>query len=109
MLIKKEDNKKPIQHMGEGLVVIIGKKVFPLVDISVTGICFQAQGFKVKDQVSMKVAQLDDLNDNVECDMTVVSAGETVTRGQFYPTMKLMRYIVRHVSELTNASPRYVK
>jgi hypothetical protein len=109
MLKMNEVEKKQIQHMGEGLVVLIGKKVFPLVDISVSGISFQAQGFKVKDRVSMKVAQLDNLNDNVDCDMTVVTAGETVTRGQFYPTMKLMRYIVRHVSELTNESPRYVK
>ena len=80
-----------------------------MVELSVSGVSFQASGFKVRDNVSLRLAHLNNMNDNVECAMTVLKAGETIAYGQFYPTMSLMRYIVRLVSDVTNVLPRYVK
>jgi len=95
--------------MGEGLIVLIGGRGYPLVDISISGLSFQGGGFGVGDRVTVKVAKLFKMAECVEGVITVISAEETVTRGEFEPTLVVMGYIVRHMSEVTGVKPNYFK
>lgn len=101
------EKRRHIRKIGEGLVVVIGARVFPLLDISVAGVSFQATGYKVGDTVSLSIAQSADMTKAVDGRITVVAAGGTIVRGRFYPTMRLMRFIIRHFSDAAGIAPRY--
>ena len=96
-----------IRKMGDGLVVLIDGKVFPLIDISVTGVSFQATGYSVGQSLSIKLAKLTSMADGVDGEITVVAITDTISRAKFYPTMRLMRFIIRQLSEFSGIAPRY--
>jgi len=104
------DNRRgPIRKIGQGLVVVIERRIFPLVSITTAGLVFQATGYKVGDQVALKIAKMLDLTACVEATIRVTSAEETITRGEFQPTMALLHYIIDHIGEVTGVEPAYFR
>lgn len=97
------------RKVGEGLIVLIDGKTHPIVDISVAGVAFQAQGHKAGDRIRLSLATLRALTDAVEANATVRAAGNGVVRCEFIPTAKLMRYIVAHIGEVTGQQPAYFR
>ncbi|MTJ82461.1 MAG: PilZ domain-containing protein [Telmatospirillum sp.] len=90
---------------GDGLVVLIEGRCYPLVTISVNGLSFQATGHHKGELLTLKLAQLFDMRNCVEGRIRVVDAKETTTVGEFVVTMDLMRYIIRHMSAISGVSP----
>lgn len=101
------ERRRHIRKVGEGLVVVINDRVFPLIDISIAGLSFQCTEYKVGDVLTLNIAEMADMSQTVESRITVIAANGTVTRGRFYPTMRLMRFIVHHFSDATGVAPRY--
>lgn len=104
---ESEGRHNPIRRIGQGLVVVIERRIYPIVSISTAGLGFQATGYKVGDHVRMKIAKMLDLNTGVEATLAVTSAEETITRGEFLPTIPLLRYIIDHIGEVTGVEPSY--
>ncbi len=101
------ERRRHIRKVGEGLVVVINSRVFPLLDISIAGLSFQCLDYKVGDVLTLAIAETADMSKAVEGRITVISANHSVVRGRFYPTMRLMRFIVGHFSAATGVAPRY--
>jgi len=91
------------------LVVLIEDRVYPVIDISVSGISFQNSAHPVGSSVKLKLAQLNNLDDSVDGTITVRAASDTITRGEFSANMALLRYIVTHIGKLTGATPSFFK
>ena len=104
----KERRKHP-RRMGEGLIVLIDGRGYPLVDISIAGVSFQGTGFGVGKTVTVTVAKLLKMAECAEGVITVVAADETITRGEFKPNVAMMGYIVEHMSDVTGVKPTYFK
>lgn len=103
------DRRTQIRKVGQGLVVLIDARVHPVVDISTAGVSFQAAGHKVGAKVSLKIARISDINDCIGGTITIKSAGDATTRGEFLPTMPLLRYIISHIGEATGTKPAYFR
>ncbi|KIM00259.1 hypothetical protein CCC_03047 [Paramagnetospirillum magnetotacticum MS-1] len=95
--------------MGDGLAVLIDGKVFPVVNISISGVSFQGTGRKAGDRIRLTLSDLHSLDDTVEAIITVKGAEGGIVRGEFAPTTKLMRYILAHMGEITGAEPAYFR
>ncbi|CCG41855.1 hypothetical protein [Magnetospirillum molischianum] len=106
---ESEERRSHIRKVGQGLVVVIDRRIFPIVNISTAGLGFQATGYKVGDLVPIKIAKMLDLSTCVDATITVKSAEETITRGEFLPTMPLLRYIIDHIGEVTGVEPAYFR
>jgi len=104
-----KDRRNHPRRMGDGLIVLIGGRGFPLVDISIAGLSFQGSGFGVGDRVTLKIAQLLKMKECVEAVITVVATEETITRGRIEPKIAVMEYIVQHFSDVIGAEPHYFK
>jgi len=104
-----DDRRHQIRKIGQGLVVVIDRRIFPLVTISTAGLAFQATGYKVGESVAIKIAKMLDLNCSVDATITVSSAEETITRGEFLPTMPLLRYVIDHIGDVTGVEPAYFR
>ncbi len=102
-----KDRRRHARKVGQGLIVLIGGKVYPVVDISTVGLSFQATGYRGGDSIVLKLAQLTNISDCIEARITVTSSDNTVTRGEFKPTVPLLRYIISHIGEATGAEPAY--
>ncbi|MDO8605423.1 MAG: PilZ domain-containing protein [Phaeospirillum sp.] len=109
LMTQTPDRRNHIRKVGQGLVVLIDGRVHPVVDISIAGISFQAAGHTVGTKVSLKIARISDINDCIGGTITIKSAGDTTTRGEFLPTMPLLRYIIGHIGEATGTKPAYFK
>ena len=92
---------------GHGLVMMIGRRVFPIANISITGLGFQGSGYRENEVLTVQIARINALEDCVPAVITVRSVQETMVRGEFHPTLPLMRYIIAHLSEVTGADPTY--
>lgn len=103
------DRRRQLRKIGQGLVVLIDGRAHPVVDISTAGISFQSVGHKAGAKVSLKIAQLTNISDCIDGIITVKSVSDTTTRGEFHPTMPLLRYIIRHIGETTGAEPAYFR
>jgi len=103
------DRRQTIRRIGQGLVVLIDGHVHPVIDISTAGVSFQSVGHAVNARLHLKIARVADMNDCIDGTITVKSVGETVTRGEFQPTMPLLRYIISHMGEATGAVPAYFR
>ena len=104
-----KERRRHIRKIGQGLIVLIGGRAFPVIDISTSGISFQATGNKVGDKIALKIAQIADIKDCADGIITVKSVSETATRGEFQPTVALMRYIVGHIGDATGTEPAYFR
>jgi hypothetical protein len=103
------ERRQHMRKMGDGLAVLIDGKVFPVVDVSISGISFQATGFRPGDRIRLSLAALHSLEDSVEAMVTVKTMDGGILRGEFAPTAKLMRYIVTHLGQVTGAAPAYFR
>lgn len=106
---ESEDGLNPIRKIGQGLVVVIDRRIYPIVTLSTAGLGFQATGYKVGEQIRMKITKMLDLNGGVDATLSVTSAEETITRGEFLPTIPLLRYIIDHIGEVTGVEPSYFR
>ena len=103
------DRRRTARRIGQGLVVLIDGRAHPVVDISTAGISFQSTGHKVGGKLGLKIARLANISDCVDGVITVKSSGDTTTRGEFQPTMPLLRYIIGHIGEATGTVPAYFR
>jgi len=106
---ESEDQRHQIRKIGQGLVVVIDRRIYPIVTLSTAGLGFQATGYKVGEHVRMKITKMLDLNAGIDATLSVTSAEETITRGEFLPTIPLLRYIIDHIGEVTGVSPSYFR
>jgi hypothetical protein len=106
---KQQERRQHIRKIGQGLVVLIDGRVHPVVDISTAGISFQAAGLKIGDRLKLKIAQLADISDCIGGVITIKSVNDTTTRGEFLPTVPLMRFIIAHMGEATGTVPAYFR
>jgi hypothetical protein len=97
------------RKIGHGLAALIDGKAYPVIDISTGGVSFQGIGQKLGARLAMKIARMSDFSDCIDCVVTVKSEEGNVTRGEFLPTMALMRYIIGHIGEATGAEPAYFR
>ena len=97
------------RKIGQGLAALIDGKAHPVIDISTAGVSFQGIGQKMGAKLAVKIARMSDFNDCIDCVITVKSEEGNVTRGEFLPTMALMRYIIGHIGETTGAEPAYFR
>ncbi|BAE50404.1 hypothetical protein [Paramagnetospirillum magneticum] len=104
-----KERRQHIRKMGDGLAVLIDGKVFPVVNVSISGVSFQGAGYRPGDRVRLTLAALQALDDNVEAMVTIKSADSGILRCEFSPTTKLMRYIVGHLGDVTGAEPAYFR
>ena len=103
------ERRQHARKMGDGLAILIDGRVFPVLDISVSGLSFQGNGHRPGSRVRLTVAALHALDDSVEAVVTVKEAGGGIVRGEFVPTARLMRYIVAHLGEVTGTRPAYFR
>lgn len=103
------ERRRQPRRLGEGLILAIGGRAFPILDISVAGVSFQGAGYKPNDRITAILAEAGNPAAGVETTVTVRSTGNTVVRGEFYPTNKLMRFIMAHVGEVTGGAPSYFR
>jgi hypothetical protein len=104
-----DDRRRHVRKIGQGLVVLIDRRIFPIVNISTAGISFQATGYAVGETVSLKLAKMTDLKNAVDATISVKSAEEAITRGEFHPTMSLLRFIIDHIGDVTGVEPAYFR
>jgi len=102
-----KERRRHIRRIGQGLVVVIGQRLHPIIDISITGVAFQTGGGAPGDQMTIRLAKMTDPLHGITATITVVEVTETVTRAEFQPTIALLRFIIGHISEVTGASPIY--
>lgn len=103
------ERRRLSRKVGQGLVLLIDGRAHPVVDISTAGVSFQSGRHKVGEKVRFKIAQLSDISDCIGGTITIKSVGETTVRGEFLPTMPLLRYIIRHIGEATGTEPAYFR
>lgn len=104
-----QERRQHGRKVGDGLIVLINGKTHPIIDISVAGVAFQAQGYRIGDRIRLSLAALRALDDAVEASVTIRAAGNGVVRCEFIPTAKLMRYIITHIGEITGQQPAYFR
>lgn len=104
-----DERRKTARKPGEGLVVIIAGKTLPILDITIYGVSFQGTGYKEDEEVSLKIAKLEDANDSVDVKFRVKSNDGTIVRGKFYPKISIMRYIINHLSDISGVKSQYFK
>jgi len=104
-----KERRQHVRKMGDGLAVLINGKVFPVLDISLSGVSIQASGHRPGDRIRLSVAALHSLDDCVEAMVTVKVVEGGILRGEFAPTAKLMRYIIAHLGEVTGTQPAYFR
>ena len=97
------------RKIGQGLAALIDGKAHPVMNISTAGISFQGTGQTLGAKLAMKIARTSDFNDCIDCVITVKSEEGNVTRGEFLPTMALMRYVIGHIGETTGTEPAYFR
>ena len=103
------ERRRLSRKIGQGLAALINGKAHPVIDISTAGVSFQGIGQKMGAKLALKIARMSDFNDCIDCVITVKSEEGNVTRGEFQPTMALMRYIISHIGETTGAEPAYFR
>lgn len=103
------ERRRQPRRLGEGLILLIDGRAFPVLDISVAGISFQATGYKPNDRIAATLTETANPAAGVETSITVRAVGNGVVRGEFYPTNKLMRFIMAHVGEVTGGAPSYFR
>lgn len=108
-MAQETDRRQTIRRIGQGLVALIDGHVHPVIDISTAGLSFQSAGHAVNDRLHLRIARVTDMSDCIDGTITVKSVGETVTRGEFQPTMPLLRYIIGHMGEATGTAPAYFR
>ena len=108
MPLSTERRRLP-RKIGHGLAALIDGKAHPVIDISTAGLSFQGIGQKLGSRLALKIVRMSDISDCIDCVITVKSEEGNVTRGEFQPTMALMRYIVGHIGETTGAEPAYFR
>jgi hypothetical protein len=106
LMTERRDN---VRQYWKGLVVLIEDRVYPVLDISVSGVSFQASSHSVGSSVKLKLAQLSNLDDCVDGTITVRASSDSITRGEFAANMTLLRYIVGHIGKVSGASPTFFK
>ena len=108
---KVTERRGHARKIGDGLIVVIEGRCYPLIDISVGGLSFQANGLDTDKNalLSFKLARLQDMNDAADGKIRVVDSDEAATRGEFIATISLMGYIIRHIGEVTGVTPFYFK
>ncbi|ARJ67849.1 hypothetical protein WV31_20450 [Magnetospirillum sp. ME-1] len=104
-----KERRQHVRKLGDGLAVLIDGKVYPLTDISLSGVSFQGSGVRPGDRIRLSLAAVRSLDDCVEAVVTVKVAEGGIVRGEFSPTAKLMRYIVAHLGDVTGAEPAYFR
>ncbi|EME68365.1 hypothetical protein H261_18707 [Paramagnetospirillum caucaseum] len=104
-----KERRQHVRKMGDGLAVLIDGRVFPVLDISLSGVSFQGNGFRPGDRVRLTVAALHSFDDSVEAVVIIKSLDAGILRGEFAPTARLMRYIVAHLGDVTGAEPAYFR
>ena len=108
-MTESSERRRHPRRVGEGLVVLIGGKMFPLIDVSVKGLSFQGTGHKVGDSIQLKIAEMRNLANCVAAELRVIQAGDVITRGEFLARMDLMKYIIAHVADVNGGEPYYFK
>ena len=108
-MMQDTDRRRLVRKIGQGLVVLIDGRAHPVVDISTAGISFQFSGPKIGAKLSLKIARLADLADCIDGVITIKSASENTLRGEFHPTVPLLRYIISHIGEATGTKPAYFR
>lgn len=103
------DRRRHLRKIGQGLVVLLDGRAHPVIDISTAGVSFQSSGHKVGAKITLRIARLADISDCVDGIITIKSVSDTTTRGEFQPTMPLLRYIIRHIGEATGTEPAYFR
>ena len=101
------ERRRSIRKIGHGLVVLIDGRVHPVIDISTEGVSFQGAGHRIGARIELKIARLADISDCIGGAITIKSTGDTTVRGEFHPTMPLLRYIIQHIGEATGTHPAY--
>lgn len=109
MTVQPTERRHFTRKIGDGLVVIVDGRVYPVVNISVSGISFQGTGFSADTVIRMSLATLHALEDCVEAQLAIKVAEAGMVRGEFLPTTRLMRYIVAHMGEVTGTKPAYFR
>ena len=104
-----KERRHHIRKVGDGLVVLIDDQVYPVLDISVSGMSFQASHVAVGDRIKLKIAQLTNMKACIDGELTVRAVNGTVARGEFFATMPLMRYIISHIGNVTGGEPSHFK
>jgi hypothetical protein len=104
-----KERRQHVRKMGDGLAVLIDGKVFPVSDISISGVSFQGSGHKLGDRIRLSVVALRALEDKVEATVTIKVVNGGIIRGEFAPTTKLMRFIISHLGEVTGSQPAYFR
>jgi hypothetical protein len=105
----QQERRKIVRKIGQGLVVLIDDKALPVIDISTGGVAFQTLGQVLTGTVHARIARLADITDCVDAKIAVKLSDRTTTRGEFLPTMALLRYIIGHIGEATGTEPSYFK
>jgi len=101
-----KERRRHIRYLGQGMVVVIEGQGYPVIDISTSGIHFQGGSFELGAVVPLKLMRLKGKQDSVDGSIIVKAVG-TTTRGEFRPTMPLLRFIIRHLSEVTGVRATY--
>lgn len=103
------DRRRHSRRIGDGMVVIIDNRIFPIFDISVSGIRFQGDGRQVGDIIRFRLACLQNMNDFVDCKIIVRVADENSIRAEFRPTFRLMKFLLGHFGEITGPRPLFFR
>jgi hypothetical protein len=109
MTIPFKDRRQFDRRMGDGLAVLIDGRVYPMANISVSGLCFQGTGFAPGTTIRASLANLHSLHDSVEAQMTIKVTEGGMVRAEFLPTTRLMRFIIAHLGDITGERPAYFR
>jgi hypothetical protein len=104
-----KDRRRHSRRFGDGMVVVIDNRIFPIFDISVSGIRFQCAGGKPGDRIRLRVACLQNMSDFADCRAIVRHADENSIRAEFRPTFRLMKFLLGHFGEINGTSPAFFK
>jgi len=102
-----EERRQHPRQPGQGLVVMIGRRLFPIANISLSGLGFQGCGYQQEEVLKVQIARIDALEDRVDVTLTVRAVEDNMVRAEFHPTLPLMSYIVSHFGEVMGVSPTY--
>jgi len=97
------------RSIAKGLIILIDDQVCPVIDISVSGVSFQASLNSIGSRVRVKLARLTDKNDCIACEITVRAVSGAITHAEFSATMPLMHYIIGHIGKVTGAEPAFFR
>lgn len=103
------ETRRPHRTIGHGLVILIDGHAHPVLDISTAGVAYQAGRHPVGATIAVTLARLDAISDCIAGKITVISSQESITRGEFKPTVPLLSYILSHIGAATGAEPAYFR